>query len=483
MPLTAKVMNPAFAGSTKAKMSTLEATEQIRELPGDEKEDVLFDTLFGLRTIELNRPEKLDPLNGSMIRKIVPRLQEWAKSDMANVVVIKGAGEKAFCAGGDVTSLALDNKLGQEGQQRSIDYFALEYKLDHLIATYTKPYVAIMDGYTMGGGVGLSLHAPFRIATEKTVFAMPETTIGFFPDVGASFFLPRMAGATGMYLALTSERLKGVDVYYAGIATHYIHSTSLPALERRLAELRFKDYDSLDERLNLIDSTIEEYSTGLPHDQEMLLSGLLRKDIDACFGAETVKGVIGELKNRIANAKDESSAKWAEKTLLSLKSRSPTSIHVTFQQMKLGRNWSIAQTFQREHQIASKFMRHPDFTEGVHALLIRKDKTPEWAEPSNLEDVKRPAELTTPFFEVDESEKLKLLTDGDYKEYPHWRFGLPHESHIEAVVKKGNRTIPEVVGYFVREKRGKQGVKEVVEEVLARRAYSVEGGKAAWRGN
>ncbi|TVY15938.1 Mitochondrial 3-hydroxyisobutyryl-CoA hydrolase [Lachnellula arida] len=442
MPLTAKVMNPAFAGSTKARMSTSEAPEQIKELPGDEKEDVLFNTLFGLRTIELNRPEKLNPLNGSMVRKIVPRLQEWAKSDMANVVVIKGAGEKAFCAGGDVTSLAKDNKLGEEGQQRSIDYFALEYKLDHLIATYTKPYVAIMDGFTMGGGVGLSLHAPFRIATEKTVFAMPETTIGFFPDVGASFFLPRMAGATGMYLALTSERLKGVNVYYAGIATHYIHSTSLPALERRLAELRFKDYDSLDERLNLIDSTIEEYSTGLPHDQEILLSGPLRRAIDACFGAETVKDV-----------------------------------------MKLGRNWSIAQTFQREHQIASKFMRHPDFTEGVHALLIRKDKTPEWAEPSKLEDVKDPADLTTPFLQVEESEKLKLLTDGDYKEYPHWRFGLPHESHIEAVVKKGNRTIPEVVAYFVREKRGKQGVKEVVEEVLARRAYSVEGGKAAWRGN
>ncbi|TVY32928.1 3-hydroxyisobutyryl-CoA hydrolase, mitochondrial [Lachnellula subtilissima] len=478
MPLTAKVMNPAFTGSTKAKMSTLEAPEQIKELPGDEKEDVLFDTLFGLRTIELNRPIALNALNGSMVRKIVPRLQEWAKSDMANVVVLKGAGGKALCAGGDVTSLAKDNKLGEEGQQRSIDYFALEYKLDHLIATYTKPYVAIMDGITMGGGVGLSLHAPFRIATEKTLFAMPETTIGFFPDVGASFFLPRMAGSTGTYLALTSERLKGVDVYYAGVATHYIHSTSLPALERRLAELRFKDYDSLDERLDLIDSTIEEYTTGLPHDQPMLLSGPLRKSIDACFSADTVEELINRLNKQAAN--NRSSAQWAEKTLLALKLRSPTSLHVTFQQMKLGRKWSIKEAFQREHQIASKFMRHPDFTEGVHALLIRKDKSPAWAEPSKLEDVKNPAALTTPFFEVEEGKELKLLTEGNYKEYPHLRFGLPHESQIEEVVKKGNRTIPEVVSYFVREKRGKQGVKEVVEEVLARRAYSAEGGKAAW---
>lgn len=130
---------------------------------------------------------------------------------MANIVLIKGAG-RAFCAGGDVAVLAQDCAKGKAGQQNSKDYFALEYKLDHLIATYEKPYVALIDGITMGGGVGLSVHAPFRIATEKTVFAMPETTIGFFPDVGASFFLPRMDGSLGLYLSLTSERLKGPQV-------------------------------------------------------------------------------------------------------------------------------------------------------------------------------------------------------------------------------------------------------------------------------
>ena len=128
--------------------------------------------------------------------------------------MIKGAG-RAFCAGGDVAALAKWNTEGAAGQQKSTDYFALEYKLDHLIATYSKPYVAFMDGITMGGGVGLSTHAPFRIATEKTVFAMPETTIGFFPDVGASFFLTRMDGNMGTYLALTSEQLKAEDVLYA----------------------------------------------------------------------------------------------------------------------------------------------------------------------------------------------------------------------------------------------------------------------------
>src|SRR3984957_4995265 len=221
--------------------SSSSAPQTTKEQPGDDPDDVLFSTLYGVRIVELNRPKKLNSLNASMARKIIPRLREGEKSDMADIILMGGAGTKAFCAGGDVAALAKQNET-VEGQQESTAYFALEYKLDHLIATYSKPYVAFMDGITMGGGVGLSVHAPFRIATERTVFAMPETTIGLFPDVGASFFLPRMPGGVGTFLALTSEKLKGANVFYAGVATHYIHSTSLPALERRLAELRFKDY-------------------------------------------------------------------------------------------------------------------------------------------------------------------------------------------------------------------------------------------------
>lgn len=137
--------------------------------------------------------------------------QEYQKSQLLSTILIHGAG-RAFCAGGDVAALARWNQEGPKGRELSADYFALEYKLDHLIATYTQPYIAFLDGITMGGGVGLSVHAPFRIATENTVFAMPETTIGFFPDVGASFFLPRMDGGMGTYLALTSDQLKGADV-------------------------------------------------------------------------------------------------------------------------------------------------------------------------------------------------------------------------------------------------------------------------------
>ncbi|PBP15318.1 ClpP/crotonase, partial [Diplocarpon rosae] len=476
MPLRAKIGNPAFTIGGRAQISTAppqekdyhrsnkveEPVPEIKELEGDDPEDVLFNTLFGVRTIELNRPNTLNSLNGSMARKIVPRLLEWSKSDMANVVIMKGAGPKAFCAGGDVKHLAKDNTKGDRGKRRSEKYFALEYKLDHLIATYRKPYVAFMDGITMGGGVGLSIHAPLRIATERTVFAMPETTIGFFPDVGASFFLPRMPGAVGTYLALTSERLKGANVFYAGIATHYIHSTSLPALERRLAELRFKDYDTLLERLTLIDSTIEEFCTGLPYDEPMLIQGKLRNAIDRVFSKTNVPAVITALEAEAENggflengdaAQDGELKEWAEKTLATLHQRSPTSVYVTLRQMQLGKSWSIREAFQREHAMASKFMDHPDFTEGVHALLIRKDGKPKWKHAS-LEEIRDSGEnVSEPFFQMEGQTRLPLLSVTNYMDYPFRQFGIPTEGQVESVLRKMPGTRQAIVKEMLRERK------------------------------
>lgn len=448
----------------------------IKELPDDPPQDVLFNNLYGLRTVELNRPEKLNALNGSMIRKIVPRLVEWEKSDMANVIVMKGAGDKAFCAGGDVAALAVQNQEGPEGQKQSSDYFALEYKLDHYIATYKKPYIAFMDGYTMGGGVGLSIHAPFRIATERTIFAMPETTIGFFPDVGASFFLPRLPGAVGTYLALTSDRLSGANVFYSGIATHYLHSTSLPNLESRLAELRFKDYYSMEERLSIIEMTIEEYVTGLPHNEPIHLAGELRNAIDRCFSGSSVPEIIAALK-----LEDGATKEWAEKTLHTLHQRSPTSVYVAHEQMKIGKDWSIAETFKREHQIAAKFMQHPDFVEGVDARLIAEEKrTPKW-QPATLEDVRPSDELADPFFmKSKDVPELELLNDVDYAEYPFASFGVPTEAEVEEVVNEGKRSKREVRDEFVKRKRGRQGIRAIVDEILARKTRETPEGRAVW---
>lgn len=445
----------------------------IKELPGDETNDVVFESRYGLRTILLNRPKKLNSLNGSMIRKIVPRMIEWEKSDMANVVVLKGAGEKSLCAGGDVAALAKDNQESADGWKKSADYFGLEYQLDHYIATYKKPYISFMDGITMGGGVGLSIHAPFRIATEKTVFAMPETTIGFFPDVGASFFLPRMNGAVGTYLALTSERLTGANVFYSGIATHYLHSTSLPDLESRLAELRFQDSDSLSDRAAVINATLEEFSTGLPHDLEMQLSGEIRRAIDRCFSKNNIADVIAALE------KEEGvTAEWAKKQLDTLQKRSPTAVHVTLRQMRVGGQWDMLETFQKEHQIASKFMQHHDFTEGVTALLVRKEK-PKW-EPASLDAIPASENVAQPFFQFDDKNKLKLFTDRTFSEYPFAGLGVPSEREVKEVLAEKPQTTKDLAATVVASRNGRQGISQVVNEIISRKVTTNASGNAVW---
>lgn len=383
-----------------------------------------------------------------------------------------GAGEKAFCAGGDVAALAKDNEKGAEGQERSKAYFGLEYQLDHLIATYPKPFVAYMDGITMGGGVGLSVHAPIRIATERTMFAMPETTIGFFPDVGGSFFLSRLEGEIGTYLALTSERLRGVNAFYAGIATHYIDSSSLGALTARLSELVFKDYAPMEERLATIDATVEEFGTGLPYDQPMLLAGNLRVAIDRCFKHNTVEEIIDALE------KETDMSEWASKTLKTLSERSPTSLKVALRQLRLGKGWAVSEAFQREYHIASRFMSHPDFVNGVSARLIHKPATiPVW-DPPTLEGVQNSD--VEDFFSVQGARRMDLLSEGDYQEYPFGHLALPREEDVERLVRRGGKSRRMVIEEFISQRNGKLGVREKVEEVIRRRCKVDESGDLVW---
>lgn len=390
--------------------------------------------------------------------------QEWEKSQLANVIIVTGAGEKALCAGGDVAALATQNEQGPEGQKASTDFFALEYALDHSIATYSKPYISVMDGITMGGGVGLSVHAPFRIATERTVFAMPETSIGFYPEVGGSFFLPRLDGELGTYLALTSERLKGVQSLYAGIATHYLPSSVLGNLTARLSELVFNDHATLEHRLQLVNQTIGEFSTGLPPlDQEpILLAGRLRSAIDRCFKHNTVEEIYQALE------RETEQKEWAKKTLETLSVRSPTSLKVTLRQMRLGKNWSIIEAFQREHQISANFMRHPDFVEGVKARLMSKPpRQPKW-QPATLQEVT--PDYVDSFFAIPEGESpMQMYSDSDYHQYPHAHYALPSEKDIEQFVRGNAATGETTVEDFVSKWGHKEGVREKVAEVLARR--------------
>ncbi|KAK6357084.1 hypothetical protein TWF718_001410 [Orbilia javanica] len=479
MPLRARIGVNAMAQSSRSQSTVAPAPAAEIENTDD---DVLFDSIKGVRTITLNRPKKLNALSASMAGKILPRLLEWQKSQMANVIVIKGAGDRAFCAGGDVAVLAAQNRTGPAGQQASIDYFALEYKLDNLIAKYTKPYVAFMDGITMGGGVGLSLHGHFRIATERTLFSMPETTIGFFPDVGASFFLPRLDGYLGTYLALTSERLKGVQAYWAGVATHYIHSSSLQDLQDRLAELEFNDHDDLQWRLEHINSTIEEYTTGLPHNEPFILGGQTREAIDRCFRYNSLDEIMQALKNE--------DSEWANQTINILRSRSPTALRATLLEMRYGAAWTINTAFIREFHMARKFMNHdfhPDFVEGVEKQLAKPvfgvKQPPAWI-PATIEETTDAAALK--YLEIEEgSQRLDLVEvpgEVDYTNYPHGWLGLPSENAVRIMLgKKGKKTVEELEKVVLKQWDNKIGVQEKLRDIFQRKIREGPGGMAEWK--
>ena len=324
--------------------------------------------------------------------------------------------------------------------------------------------------------MGLSVHAPIRIATERTVFAMPETSIGFFPDVGASFFLPRLEGELGTYLALTSGRLKGVEAYWAGVATHFIDSSSLGALTARLAELQFRDHVGLGERLEVVGRTVEEFGTGLEGGGMGVVGGEWRRAVDRCFGFGTVEGICRALEREEGGMRE-----WARETLGVLAEKSPTSLKVALRQMRVGKAWSISETFQRENHIAEKFMGHLDFVNGVTARLIRKPaEKPVW-QPARLEEVSDGD--VDRFFEIEGEKRLPLFSEADYNHYPFGYLGLPNENEVRQVVMRGDVRSADVVDYFVKEKYGKPGVVEKVEEILSRKCSADEDGILTWQGS
>lgn len=311
-----------------------------------EENDVLFEEVNNKGIIILNRPKALNSLNLSMVNKIYPKLKEWEHKK--SFVIVKGAGEKAFCAGGDVKAII---EAGFKGNKKlGKDFFKNEYKTNGLIGSYKIPYIAFIDGIVMGGGVGLSVHGDYRIATEKTLFAMPETQIGLFPDVGGSYFLPRMSGSLGWYLALTGIRLKGSDVFRAGIATHFVQSKDLKNLEVALLECT-NDQDIKNVLLNFVKKDLPEFSLKPVIDQ-----------INQCFAPQLVEEVISRLKS--------DGSKWAEDTLKLLNKMSPTSLKVTCKELEYGRNLPLNECLKMEYNLAVNCLENKDFYEGKVHLCI-----------------------------------------------------------------------------------------------------------------
>ncbi|XP_050832725.1 3-hydroxyisobutyryl-CoA hydrolase, mitochondrial isoform X3 [Serinus canaria] len=319
----------------------------------DSAAEVLLEKKGGAGIITLNRPKALNALNLSMIKKIYPQIKTWEQDPETFLIIIKGTGGKAFCAGGDIRAITEAGKVGDKLIQ---DFFIGEYRLNNAIGTCKKPYVALIDGITMGGGVGVSVHGHFRVATEKTVFAMPETAIGLFPDVGGGYFLPRLSGKIGYYLALTGCRLKGRDVLRVGIATHFVESEKLPALEKDLIALKSPSKEKIADLLN-------SYHMKCTIDQEKEFALDEHKEkINSLFSADSMEEIVKKLK--------QDGSPFAMKQLETLNKMSPTSLKLTLRQLREGASMSLQEVLRMEYRLSQACMKGHDFYEGVRAGLF-----------------------------------------------------------------------------------------------------------------
>jgi enoyl-CoA hydratase/carnithine racemase len=338
---------------------------------------VLFVKRGRVKEIVLNRPKALNSLNLPMVRLLNERLHDVTFAPETAVIVLKGAGGKAFCAGGDIKSL-----WGGRGTPETLAaqeaFFREEYTLDYRLAlsNQAKPHVAIYDGTVMGGGVGVSINAKFRVATEKSLFAMPETGIGLFPDVGGSYFLPRLPRHFGTFLALTGHRLKGADLVHSGVATHFMPSDKLGAMEAELCAL---PQMAQGEVPAAVQSVLDKFAAPLPTSS---LSGHDLSVIEHACAHHTVEKIADHF------SREASHSPAAAEAAKAMPRMSPTSMKVTLEQMLRGGRLSLPECYAMELRLALHFMRGHDFFEGVRALLVDKDGKPQWR-PDSLAGLSR----------------------------------------------------------------------------------------------
>ncbi|WP_340588850.1 enoyl-CoA hydratase/isomerase family protein [Erythrobacter alti] len=309
--------------------------------------------------ISLARPKALHALTLGMCEAMSAALLEWRDDGDIEAVILDHAEGRGFCAGGDVT-MVRNSALEDDGAAGRAFFYA-EYRLNHLMFTYPKPIVAFMDGVTMGGGVGISQPCDFRVATENTMFAMPEGSIGLFPDVGAGWYLPRLPGAVGKFLALTAARLDGAECLWAGLATHHLPSDSLAAAKARIIA---------GEEAGTV---LADLGNSHP---EARIAGNAEK-IDLLFGPDTLEGIIAAL--------EADDSEWAAKELKAVRSKCPTTGKVALRQFAADQP-DFAANMAMEYRIASRIMLRHDFIEGVRAVLIDKDGAPQW-DPASPEGV------------------------------------------------------------------------------------------------
>lgn len=326
-------------------------------------DDILLKVEGHAGFMSLNRPSALHALTLPMVLAMTAALLEWRDDPAVKCVVIDHADGRGFCAGGDIAFLR--NSAMNDGGESGRQFFHDEYQLNHLLVTYPKPVVAFMDGITMGGGVGISQPARFRVATENTKFAMPETGIGLFPDVGGGWYLSRLEGRVGQFLALTGARIAGAGCLSLGLATHYLTSNVLAEAKSRIAT---EDVDRIDGILGTLSVT--------PPDSKIVETIV---QINRHFASDRLEDILASLEG------DDSD--WAMKELATLRTKSPQTCKVALRQLaESNKLTDFADNMAMEYRIASRVLVRPDFAEGVRAVIVDKDNAPKW-DPATAEGV------------------------------------------------------------------------------------------------
>jgi enoyl-CoA hydratase len=330
----------------------------------------------GVATLTINRPKALNALTLDNYRRFDPALRSWATDPAVHAVIVRGAGDRAFCAGGDVRAVYEAGRGISGDAELTAVFFREEYELIHRIHTFPKPYIAIIDGITMGGGAGISVNGAYRIATERTLFAMPETGIGLFPDVGATRFLNRCPGHLGRYIGLTGARLSAADALYCGFATHAVEQERAGELVAELGRVRWRTGDERSAFEGLLDRFAMKRGPGSFAE--------LQPAIDRCFAGDGVEAILDALAAEAAGG--GAHADWAKETRASLLKKSPTSLKVTLRQLTIGRDYDIEAALALEYRLTQHVMAAHDFYEGVRAMLIDRDQKPQWR-PATLAEV------------------------------------------------------------------------------------------------
>jgi enoyl-CoA hydratase/carnithine racemase len=332
--------------------------------------EILCEVRNHVAIVTLNRPGALNSLSMGMVVGLRGVMRDCALDPNVRAVLLKGAGEKAFCAGGDIRAL-YDSFRSSATPHR--DFFIAEYPLDYVLHFYPKPYIALIDGITMGGGMGLAQGSRMRIAGERTRIAMPEVAIGFFPDVGGSYFLSRIPGEIGLYLALTGAQIRAADALYTGLADWYMSRAAVDRLEHELAGLAWSDRS--EDWHGDVSRVIRSLAADAPGAAPL---ASVRPAIDEHFAAPSVTALLQSLDAEQRPEYQE----WARQTSATIKTRSPTMLAVSVRQLRLGRSMSLADCLRMEISMTQRLGAEGDFIEGVRAVIIDKDNQPKWRPPT-----------------------------------------------------------------------------------------------------